>query len=53
MEFVEYDLTLSDEQREIRDAARKFASEVLRPIGVALDKMTFEAHTNSYQGLPG
>jgi alkylation response protein AidB-like acyl-CoA dehydrogenase len=45
MEFVEYDLTLSDEQREIRDTARKFASEVLRPIGIALDKMTSEAVT--------
>src|SRR5260370_38146360 len=45
MEFVEYDLTLSDEQGEIRDAARKFASEVLRPIGIALDKMTSEAMT--------
>jgi alkylation response protein AidB-like acyl-CoA dehydrogenase len=45
MEFVEYDLTLSDEQREIRDTARKFASEVLRPVGVALDRMSPEVVT--------
>jgi len=43
MEFVEYDLTLTDEQREIRNTARKFAREVLRPVGIALDKMAPEA----------
>jgi alkylation response protein AidB-like acyl-CoA dehydrogenase len=47
MEFVEYDLTLSDEQREIRNTARKFASEVLRPVGFALDKMAPDAMTAS------
>jgi alkylation response protein AidB-like acyl-CoA dehydrogenase len=45
MEFIEYDLTLSDEQREIRNTARKFSTEVLRPIGVQLDKMSPEAVT--------
>ncbi|HXR36816.1 MAG TPA: acyl-CoA dehydrogenase family protein [Candidatus Binataceae bacterium] len=43
MEFVEYDETLTDEQRQIRDIARKFSREVLRPVGIALDKMTPEA----------
>ena len=43
MEFVEYDLTLTDEQREIRNTARKFAREVLRQVGIALDKMAPEA----------
>jgi len=39
----EYDLTLDDEQREIRDAAHKFAAEVLRPAGIELDRMSPEA----------
>lgn len=33
----EYDLTLTEEQREIRDAAHRFAAEVLRPAGIQLD----------------
>ena len=53
MEFVEYDLTLSDEQCEIRDTARKFATEVLRPIGIEVDKMASEAVTASGSPLFG
>ncbi len=43
MEFVEYDLTLTEEQRQIHETARKFAAEVLRPTGIALDRMAPEA----------
>jgi len=43
MEFVEYDQTLTDEQREIRDTAHKFAKDVLWPAGIAFDKLTPEA----------
>ena len=43
MSDCEYDLTLDDEQREIRDAAHKFAAEVLRPAGIELDRMSPEA----------
>ncbi len=42
MSYLDYDLSLTDEQREIRDAAHKFAAEVLRPTGIALDRMTPE-----------
>jgi alkylation response protein AidB-like acyl-CoA dehydrogenase len=38
MDFVEYDLTLTDEEREIQATARRFAAEVLRPAGIALDR---------------
>jgi alkylation response protein AidB-like acyl-CoA dehydrogenase len=40
---VEYDLTLTDEQHEVRASARRFAREVLRPVGIALDKMAPDA----------
>ncbi len=36
---VEYDLTLTDEQRELRDAAHRFAAEVMRPAGIELDRL--------------
>lgn len=39
---VEYDLTLSGEQLEIRDAARGFADDVLRPAGLTLDRLSPE-----------
>lgn len=42
-EAVEYDLSLTAEQLQIRDTARRFASEVLRPVGIAIDRMTPEA----------
>jgi alkylation response protein AidB-like acyl-CoA dehydrogenase len=43
MSDCEYDLTLDDEQREIRDAAHKFAAEVLRPAGIELDRLSPQA----------
>jgi alkylation response protein AidB-like acyl-CoA dehydrogenase len=43
MSYLEYDLSLTDEQREIREAARKFAAEVLRPVGLELDRLSPEA----------
>jgi len=36
------DIDLSPEEREIRDLTRKFALEVLRPAGEALDRLTAE-----------
>ena len=40
MDFFDYDLSLGDEQREIQKAARTFAAEVLRPAGIALDRLS-------------
>ena len=42
-EAFEYDLSLTAEQLQIRDTARRFATEVLRPAGIAIDRMTPEA----------
>jgi alkylation response protein AidB-like acyl-CoA dehydrogenase len=42
MDFLEYDLTITDEQRELQQSAHKFAAEVLRPAGIELDRMTPE-----------
>ena len=39
MGLVELDLDLGEEERGILDAVRKFASEVMRPIGARLDRM--------------
>jgi alkylation response protein AidB-like acyl-CoA dehydrogenase len=39
MNAFEYDLTLTDEQRELRDAAHRFAAEVMRPAGIDLDRL--------------
>lgn len=43
MDYLEYDLGLTDEQNELREAAHKFAEEVLRPAGLDLDRMSPEA----------
>ena len=40
MDHLDYDLSITDEQREMRDAARTFAAEVLRPTGLALDRLS-------------
>jgi alkylation response protein AidB-like acyl-CoA dehydrogenase len=39
MEYVDYDLALCEEDRALREAARKFAEEVLRPTGIHLDRL--------------
>jgi alkylation response protein AidB-like acyl-CoA dehydrogenase len=44
-EFVECDLNLTDEQEAIRSTARRFATEVLRPVGIELDRLAPEAVT--------
>ena len=43
MGFVELDTELSETVLAVRDTARRFATEVLRPAGQALDKLTPEA----------
>ena len=40
MTSIDIEVGLSDEDREVRDTAHKFAEEVLRPAGVALDRLT-------------
>jgi len=40
MDYLEYDLSVSDEHREIREAAHKFAAEVMRPAQIQLDRMS-------------
>jgi len=39
MAYLELDTTLSDEAKAIQDTAKRFAMEVMRPIGEELDKL--------------
>lgn len=39
MGYLELDLSLSDEDLAIRDLARRFAAEVVRPAGIELDRL--------------
>lgn len=39
MDYIDYDLALTDEQCQIRDLAHRFAAEVLRPTGIAVDRL--------------
>ena len=43
MDYVEYDPTITEDQAELRAAARRFAADVLRPAGVAIDRMPAQA----------
>ena len=40
MPLTDLEITLTDEERASRDTARKFALEVMRPIGTALDRQS-------------
>jgi alkylation response protein AidB-like acyl-CoA dehydrogenase len=40
MASVDLEVTLTDQEREIRDTVRKFAQEVMRPAGTALDRLS-------------
>lgn len=40
MSYFDLNLDLTDEDKAIRDAAHAFAKDVVRPIGIALDRMT-------------
>src|SRR5512139_3357734 len=39
MALADLEISLTDEERAIRDTARKFAQEVMRPAGTVLDKL--------------
>ncbi|HEX7407699.1 MAG TPA: acyl-CoA dehydrogenase family protein [Candidatus Binatia bacterium] len=39
MPLVDLETSLTDQEREIRDTARRFALEVMRPTGAALDRL--------------
>ena len=39
MGYLELDLTLSDEAKAMHETIRRFAMEVMRPVGIKLDKM--------------
>ena len=39
MPYRELDLDLTEEQRAMRDLARRFGSEVMRPVGIELDDL--------------
>ena len=39
MPLADIEISLTDQEREIRDTVRKFAAEVMRPAGAALDKL--------------
>lgn len=45
MEHIDYDIDLTPEELELKAVAHKFARDVLRPIGIQLDRMTPEAVT--------
>ena len=40
MANVEIDLQLNDEQKVMRDMVKKFGTEVIRPIGIELDRLS-------------
>jgi len=40
MASIDLEVTLTDQEREIRDTVRKFAQEVMRPAGAALDRLS-------------
>jgi len=40
MTYLDIDLQLNDREREVRDTAHRFATEVLRPASIALDKLS-------------
>ncbi len=40
MPLADIEVTLTDEERAIRDTAHRFAEEVMRPAGAALDKLS-------------
>jgi alkylation response protein AidB-like acyl-CoA dehydrogenase len=39
MPLVDLEISLTEEERRIRDTARRFAAEVMRPAGAALDRL--------------
>jgi hypothetical protein len=39
MSYADIDINLTDEQIAMRDLVRKFGAEVIRPAGIALDKL--------------
>jgi hypothetical protein len=39
MNYSDLDINLTAEQKMMRDTARKFGMEVMRPAGIALDKL--------------
>jgi alkylation response protein AidB-like acyl-CoA dehydrogenase len=43
MDYLDYDLSITEEERVAQEAAHKFAEEVLRPTGIELDRMSPEA----------
>lgn len=45
MDHIDYDIDLSPEELEIKAVAHKFAKEVLRPVGLQLDRITPEEVT--------
>ncbi len=42
MTYFDVNLDLTQEDKAIREEAHRFAKEVMRPIGMELDKMTAE-----------
>jgi len=45
MDPIDYDIDLTPEELEFKDAAHTFAKEVLRPAGIQIDRMTPEEAT--------
>jgi alkylation response protein AidB-like acyl-CoA dehydrogenase len=45
MDHIDYDIDLTPEELELKASAHKFAENVLRPVGIQLDRMTPEEVT--------
>ena len=51
MDHIDYDIDLTPEELELKDAAHTFAKDVLRPAGIRIDRMTPEEATASVTPL--
>ncbi|OFV81432.1 MAG: hypothetical protein A2W26_05060, partial [Acidobacteria bacterium RBG_16_64_8] len=51
MAMIDLDVDLSDEERTIRDTVHKFAEEVMRPAGIALDRLPDPADVVAPQSI--
>ena len=45
MDHIDYEIDLTPEELEVKDAAHTFARDVLRPAGIQIDRMTPEEAT--------
>ena len=51
MPMIDLDIDLSEEERKVRDLVHKFAAEVMRPAGIALDRLPDPADVIAPQSI--